>query len=78
MTFLRPLEAHGSGWENIWNLGKNDLWDRGQTCPALVDAIEAHQQPGDLFHPFTADGRRRKILVPVFIIRRLRDPFPRK
>ena len=48
------------------------------TCPALVDAIEAHQQPGDLFHPFTADGRRRKILVPVFIIRRLRDPFPRK
>lgn len=59
------MEAHGSGWDDIWNVGKNHFWDRGQTCQALVDAVEARQQPGDLFYPFTTDGRRKKVLVPV-------------
>lgn len=65
----RAPEAHGAGWSKIWDAGKSDLWDRGQASPALVDIVEKHQRPGELFHPFAADGRRKRVLVPVLITR---------
>lgn len=45
-------------------MGKAGLWDRGSASPALVDVVEGHQKPGEMFHPFTADGRRKRALVP--------------
>ncbi|CEJ55414.1 hypothetical protein PMG11_01675 [Penicillium brasilianum] len=61
-TFLdRPIEDHGSGWSNLWDFGESDLWDRGKASPALVDLVE---QETRLFNPFTADGKRKKALVP--------------
>lgn len=45
-------------------MGKADLWDRGSASPALIDVVEGYRKPGEMFHPFTADGRRKKALVP--------------
>ncbi|ODM16656.1 hypothetical protein SI65_08163 [Aspergillus cristatus] len=64
LSLHRAPEAHGAGWSKIWDAGKSDLWDRGQASPALVDIVEKHQRPGELFHPFAADGRRKRVLVP--------------
>ncbi|RHZ61550.1 uncharacterized protein CDV56_108851 [Aspergillus thermomutatus] len=58
-------EDHGSGWSNLWETGEDNLWDRGLPSPALIDLIEQQQQsPTSLFNPFTADGQRKKALVP--------------
>lgn len=57
-----PVEDHGSGWSNLWDSGESDLWDRGKASPALVDIVE---QEHELLGPFTADGTRKKALVPV-------------
>ncbi|CAN6674995.1 hypothetical protein TRVA0_077S00166 [Trichomonascus vanleenenianus] len=54
-------EEQGSGWSELWNEGKDTLWDRGKPSPALVDVIESNK---DLFNPFTYVGRRKKALVP--------------
>ncbi|RJE23296.1 Thiopurine S-methyltransferase TPMT [Aspergillus sclerotialis] len=60
----RPIQDHGSGWSSLWDTGNSNLWDRGIPSPALVDIIENHQQDQDLFYPFTADGGRKRALVP--------------
>lgn len=43
-------------------MGESDLWDRGKASAALVDIVE---QERELLNPFTADGKRKKALVPV-------------
>lgn len=57
------MEDHGSAWSDLWDTDNSGLWDRGKPSPALIDLIEQRQH--DLFHPLTADGRRKKVLVPV-------------
>ncbi|KAJ5927617.1 thiol methyltransferase [Penicillium verrucosum] len=57
----RALQDHGSGWSALWDTKDNVLWDRGKPSPALIDLIE---QRKDLFQPLTANGRRKKVLVP--------------
>ncbi|PLB40682.1 thiopurine S-methyltransferase family protein [Aspergillus candidus] len=57
----RPVQDYGPGWSALWDSNNSDLWDRGKPSPALIDLIE--QQPL-AFSPFTADGRRKKALVP--------------
>ncbi|KAJ5156751.1 hypothetical protein N7492_009554 [Penicillium capsulatum] len=61
LTQDRPIQDHGSGWSHLWDSGESALWDRGEASPALVDAVEQEQE---LLGPFTADGRRKKALVP--------------
>ncbi|KAL5360732.1 S-adenosyl-L-methionine-dependent methyltransferase [Aspergillus floccosus] len=61
----RSVDDHGEGWSSLWDTGNSDLWDRGKPSPALIDAIEAHQQTSDdLFYPFHVNGLRKKALVP--------------
>ncbi|KAK5806884.1 hypothetical protein VI817_001142 [Penicillium citrinum] len=36
------------------------MWDRGKPSPALIDLIEKD----DILNPITAEGRRKKVLVP--------------
>lgn len=58
------VEDHGSGWSSLWDTGNSNLWDRGKPSPALIDLIEDPQHQ-DLLYPLTADGRRKRALVPV-------------
>jgi hypothetical protein len=61
LTSQSPVEDHGSGWSSLWDEGYSDLWDRGKTSPALVDAID---QERELLNPYTADGKRKRAIVP--------------
>ena len=63
ILYARPTQDHGHGWSALWDSNSSDLWDRGKPSPALIDLLE--QQPPAV-SPFTADGRRKKALVPVF------------
>lgn len=38
------------------------MWDRGKPSPALIDLLEQREE---ILSPITADGRRKKVLVPV-------------
>lgn len=65
LTIHRALQDHGSGWSALWDTKDNVLWDRGKPSPALIDLIE---QRKDLFQPLTANGRRKKALIPVCLL----------
>ncbi|KAL4892097.1 S-adenosyl-L-methionine-dependent methyltransferase [Aspergillus ambiguus] len=61
----RSINDYASGWSALWDSGNSDLWDRGKPSPALIDTVEEHRQhPDDLFYPFSANGGRKKALVP--------------
>jgi hypothetical protein len=56
------IEDHAACWSKLWDTNNSDLWDRGKPSPALIDLVEQRQ---DLFHPETADGKKKKAFVPV-------------
>lgn len=56
------FENHNAGWSNLWDIDNSNLWDRGKPSAALVDLIEERRE---LFSAFTAEGKRKKALVPV-------------
>ncbi|KAJ5295741.1 S-adenosyl-L-methionine-dependent methyltransferase [Penicillium antarcticum] len=57
----RSIDDHSAAWSNLWDTDNSDMWDRGKPSPALIDALEQNQ---DTFNPITADGRRKRALVP--------------
>ncbi|PYI03171.1 S-adenosyl-L-methionine-dependent methyltransferase [Aspergillus sclerotiicarbonarius CBS 121057] len=57
----RAVEDQGSGWSALWDSNESDLWDRGSPSITLVDLVTQQQE---IFSPYTADGRRKKALVP--------------
>lgn len=62
LTICSSVEDHGSGWSDLWDTNDNNLWDKGEPSPALIDIIE---QRRDILLPWTPDGQRKKVLVPV-------------
>lgn len=38
------------------------MWDRGKPSPALLDLLEQREE---ILNPIMANGRRKKVLVPV-------------
>ncbi|KAA8644907.1 hypothetical protein EYZ11_010999 [Aspergillus tanneri] len=57
----RAGDNYTDGWSKLWDSDNSDLWDRAKPSPALIDILEERQ---DLLNPFTADGKRKKALVP--------------
>ncbi|PYH92842.1 S-adenosyl-L-methionine-dependent methyltransferase [Aspergillus ellipticus CBS 707.79] len=57
----RFIEDHNNGWKNLWDTDNSDMWDRGKPSPALINLLEQRE---DIISPVTADGRRKKVLVP--------------
>ncbi|CAI7573229.1 unnamed protein product [Penicillium manginii] len=55
------INNHNEAWTNLWETNNDDMWDRGKPSPALINLIE--QRP-DILSPITADGRRKKVLIP--------------
>lgn len=65
LNFKSEIEDHNEAWANLWDTNNDDMWDRGRPSPALIDLIEKD----DVLNPITAEGQRRKVLVPVRYLR---------
>jgi len=57
----RTRETHNEGWSALWESSEEDLWDRGNPSPALIDFIEQRKE----WLPNRPSGRRLRALVPV-------------
>jgi hypothetical protein len=62
LTCDRSVGDHSAAWSNLWDTDNSDMWDRGKPSPALIDLVERNK---DFLNPVTADGRRKRALVPV-------------
>jgi hypothetical protein len=62
LTARSSIENHNAAWDSLWETDNSDMWDRGKPSPALVDLLEQRE---DILSPITANGQRKKILVPV-------------